>query len=417
MKVFVDQANNWSRYYAMRLRDWPIRIVALLLILRLSPRVRAQASPDASYRAERQTAAELFEQGKRLEALPLLEQLVKANSRDDEMLVDLAASLVDHAATLVDREASGKERLRARDLLARARDLGNSSSLALNLLQLLLQVTDGGDIRFSDDPQVDAALRAGEAAFGQRDFDDAIKDYGRALELQPENYDAALFLGNAYERKNEAAKARAWYERAIQLDPNVETAYRYYAGMLAREHDMAKARLMLIHAAVAEPYNRIVWRELHAWAALNGTQINFVYVGIPREPRAPGIDARQQNALSAAWDAYYAVLDQWQNGGEFKRRFPEDKQYRHSLPEESEALTAAIKVLEKLEADGKSARRVDSDTGLVLLLKLHEAGLIEPYVLFSLGDPGIARDYTAYRGRNRERLEEYMDKFVVPLPR
>jgi hypothetical protein len=183
------------------------------------------------------------------------------------------------------------------------------------------------------------------------------------------------------------------------------------------EHDMAKARLMLIHAAVAEPYNRIVWRELHAWSALNGTQINFVYVGIPREPRAPGIDARHRNALSAAWDAYYAVRDQWQNGGEFKRRFPEDKQYLHSLPEESEALTAAIKVLEKLEADGKSARQVDSDTGLVLLLKLHEAGLIEPYVLFSLGDPGIARDYIAYRGRNRERLEEYMDKFVVPLPR
>ena len=305
----------------MRLRDWPIRIVALLLILRLSPRLRAQATPDASYPAERQKAAELFEQGKRLEALPLLEQLVRANSRDDEMLVDLAASLVDHAATLVDREASGKERLRARDLLERARDLGNTSSLALNLLQILQQMTEAGDIRFSDDPQVDAALRAGESAFGQRDFDDAIKDYRKALELQPENYDAALFLGNAYDRKNEAANAAAWYERAIQLDPNVETAYRYYADMLARQHDMAKARTMLIHAAVAEPYNRIVWRELHAWAALNGTQIKFVYVGIPPEPRASRVDARQRDDLSAAWDAYYAVRDQWQNGGEFRRRF------------------------------------------------------------------------------------------------
>jgi tetratricopeptide (TPR) repeat protein len=399
----------------MRLRDWLIRIMAVLMILCLSPRLRAQATPDVSYQAERQEAAELFKQGKRLEALPLLEQLAKANPKDNEMLVDLAASLVDHAATLVDLGASGKERIRARDLLERARDLGNTSSLALNLLQLLQQVMEGGDIRFSDDPQVDAALRAGEAAFSQRDFDDAIKDYGKALELQPENYDAALFLGNAYDRKNEAAKAAAWYERAIQLDPNVETAYRYYADMLASQHDMTKARVMLIHAAVAEPYNRIVWRELHAWAAVNGTQINFIYVGIP--PGGPRIDARQRDDLSAAWEAYYAVRDHWQNGGEFKRRFPEDKQYRHSLPEESEALTAAVKVLEKLEADGKSARQVDSDTGLVLLLKLYEAGLIEPYILFSLGDPGIARDYIAYRGHNRERLEEYMNKFVVPQPR
>ena len=401
----------------MRLRDSPIPIVALLMIVCLSPRLGAQATPDASYRSERQKAAELFNQGKRLEALPLLEQLVKANSRDDEMLVELAASLVDHAATLVDREASGKERLRARGLLERARDLGNTSSMALNLLQLLEQVTEGGDIRFSDDPRVDAALRAGEAAFSQRDFDDAIKDYGKALELQPENYSAALFLGNAYDRKNEAAKAAAWYERAIELDPDVETAYRYYADMLARQHDLARARVMLIHAAVAEPYNRIVWRELHAWATLNRTQINFVYVGIPPAQTAPRIDGRQPDDLAAAWDAYYAVRDRWQNGGEFQRRFPEEKQYRHSLAEESEALTAAAKVLEKLEADRKNAGQVDSNTGLVLLLKLHEAGLIEPYVLFSLGDPGIARDYIPYRVHNRERLEEYMDKFVVPLPR
>jgi tetratricopeptide (TPR) repeat protein len=401
----------------MRLRDWPIPIVALLTILCLSPRLRAQATPDVSYQTERQKAAELFNQGKRLEALPLLEQLVEANFRDDEMLVDMAASLVDHAATLIDREASGEERLRARGLLERARDLGNTSSLSRNLLQLLQHVTEGGDIRFSDDPQVDAALRAGEAAFGQRDFDDAIKDYGKALELQPENYSAALFLGNAYDRKDEADTAAAWYERAIQLDPNVETAYRYYADMLARQHNMAKARVMLIHAAVAEPYNRVVWRELHAWATLNGTQINFVYVGIPPLQRAPEVDGRQRDDLSAAWDAYYAVRDQWQNGGEFKKRFPEDKQYRHSLPEESEALTAAVKVLDRLEAGRKNARLVDSNTGLVLLLKLYQAGLIEPYVLFSLGDLGIARDYIAYRVRNRERLEEYMDKFVVPLPR
>jgi membrane protein required for beta-lactamase induction len=47
-------------------------------------------------------------------------------------------------------------------------------------------------------------------------------------------------------------------------------------------------------------------------------------------------------------------------------------------------------------------------------LKLDRAGLIEPYVLFSLGDTGIARDYAAYRAANRQKLEEYMDKFVVP---
>ena len=49
-----------------------------------------------------------------------------------------------------------------------------------------------------------------------------------------------------------------------------------------------------------------------------------------------------------------------------------------------------------------------------LLLKLHQAGLIEAYVLFSLGDDGIVHDYAAYRAKNRAKLEDYMDKFVVP---
>jgi hypothetical protein len=57
---------------------------------------------------------------------------------------------------------------------------------------------------------------------------------------------------------------------------------------------------------------------------------------------------------------------------------------------------------------------VTEDHSLLLLLRLHQAGLLESYVLFRLGDEGIAKDYSAYRAKNRAKLEEYMDKFVVP---
>jgi hypothetical protein len=188
--------------------------------------------------------------------------------------------------------------------------------------------------------------------------------------------------------------------------------------MLARQGDMPKARTMLIRAAVAEPYNRIVWRELHAWAALNHTEINFVYAGIPPEPRDSHTSALQPGVepadLSSAWEAYRVVRERWQKGGEFQKHFPEEKEYRHSLPEESEALTAAIRVLERLKADRRFVKQEENNAAVVLLLKLHQADLVEPYVLFSLGDAGIARDYATYRRRNRARLEEYMDKFVMP---
>jgi Flp pilus assembly protein TadD len=364
-----------------------------------APGLVAQPARTVPDQAKRQEAANLFQQGKRLEALPLLEDLATGEPKNPNLLVALAACLVEHAATLPDQEGGGKERLRARELLDRASELGDRSTLAMNLSQLLKQLPESGAIHFSADSQVDQAMRAGETAFSRRDFAEALRHYSKALELEPGNYSPALFIGNTYDRQNEFAKAAEWYERAIQLDPNIETAYRYYADMLAKQGDWSKSRAMLIQAAVAEPYNRIVWRELKAWAALNNTRINEVLIGVPVEGDA-----------AAVWRPYREVRLRWQKGDVFKKRFAKESEYRHSLPEEAEALTAVAENLEKLE----SAEKVAAGQSLDLLLQLHKAGLIEAYVLFSLGDAGIAHDYEGFRAVNRNRLEEYLERFVVP---
>jgi tetratricopeptide (TPR) repeat protein len=402
------------------MRPYRRRSFLLILLLSLSvslPLAVAQPNPDSSDQVERQKAEALFAQGKRLEALPLLEDLAQKNPSDNEILVELAAALVDHALTLTAKDAAAKERFRAKDLVQKAWDLGNTSPLEENLRQLLGELPANGAINFSDNPAVDKIMLVAESAFSRRDFDEALKDYEKALVLEPTNYSATLFTANTYDRKNDFAKAGEWYERAIKLNPDMETAYRYYADMLAREGDMAKARTMLIRAAVAEPYNKIVWREIRAWAIINNTAFNIVYVGVPILPRHdPNPDARQSQDLSSAWQAYYSVKADWQKGGRFQKEFPREPEYRHSLPEESEALTAAAKVLEKLKEDKNGRERVTDNPSAGLLLKLYEEGLIDPYVLFSLGDEGIAKDYIAYRVRNRVKLEAYMDRFVVPPP-
>lgn len=366
--------------------------------------------PDASAQAKRQAALSLFAQGKRLDALPLLEDLVQNSPKDPELLVVLAASLVDHAATLTDPEAAAKERFRARDLVQKGWELGNTSPLAENLRQLLGELPVNGELKFSDDPAVELVMNAGEAAFARRDFDEAIKDYSKALQLEPKNYTAALFIGNTYDKEGQYTAAANWYERAIQLDSNIETAYRYYADMLAKQGDMVKARAMLIHAAVAEPYNKIVWREIRALAVINHTAFNIVYAGIPLvRAESP----QQVHDLAPAWLIYYRVKKEWQKGGKFEKQFPQQT-YRHSLAEETDALNATIAALEKLKADKKTADTVMGDPNASLLLKLHDAGALEAYVLFSLGDDDIAKDYLPYRAKNRDKLEAYMDKFVMP---
>jgi tetratricopeptide (TPR) repeat protein len=395
--------------------------LALLLGVGLLPGgARAQmASQGTDYRAQRQKALELFQQGKRLETLPLLESLVKSNPQDDEILVALAASLVDRAATLSDEAAAANDRFRARDLLDQAWKLGNTSTLAQNLSHLLKELPDSGAIKFSTDPAVDQIMHAGEAAFARRDFDEALKNYGKALALEPANYSATLFTANTYDRKNDFTEAGEWYERAMRLDPNVETAFRYYADMLAKQGDMAKARTMLIRAAVAEPYNRMVWRELHAWANLNKTTIHELYIGRPVPKNLSSTISKPDGTQSRpdfgpAWQAYDSVRANWQHGEAFRKRYPEEPQYRHSLGEELEALTAAAQSEEKLWKNTKGSSTEPEDPSLALLLKLYRAGLLEAYVLFSLGDDGIGHDYAGYRARNRAKLEEYMDKFVVP---
>jgi len=384
----------------------------LFLSLTVSLLAMAQANPDASTQAERQKAEALFAQDKRLEALPLLEDLLKKNPRDDELLVELAAALVDHALILSDPDAAGRERFRARDLVQQAWELGNTSPLAENLRQLLGELPANGAIKFSDNPAVDKIMLEGETAFSRRDFDQALKAYGKALKLEPTNYSATLFIANSYDRENHVDRAAEWYQKAIKLNPNIETAYRYYADMLAREGDMAKARTMLILAAVAEPYNKIVWREIRAWAIINNTAFKIVYVPIPQKDR-PTSSAHRSQDLSAAWQAYYSVRTDWQKG-RFEKQFPQETEYRHSLPEESEALTAAAKVLEKFKNDDNGGNLMVGNPVAGLLLELYEAGLIDPYVLFNLGDDGIAKDYIGYRAKNRVKLEDYMDKFVVP---
>jgi tetratricopeptide (TPR) repeat protein len=377
----------------------------------------AQAKPDASDQAKRQQAVMLFSQGKRLEALPLLEELVQQNPRDAELLVALGASLIDHASILADQDAAAKERFRARDLVQKAWQLGNTSPLAENLRQLLRDLPANGTVRFSDNLAVEQVMNVGEAAFARRDFDEALTIYAKALELEPTNYSATLFTANTYDRKNDFARASQWYERAMRLDPDIETAFRYYADMLAKRRDMAKARSMLIQAVVAEPYNKIVWREIRAWALINNTAFKLVYLPIPQVAKDDGSvqDSGQPPQLLSAWRAYHAVIADWRKAGKFEKRFPQEA-YRHSLPEESEALTAAAMILQTLSQDDKSPELATGNTVAGLLLKLHEAGLIDPYVLFSLGDDGIARDYKAYRAVNRAKLEEYLDKFVMPAP-
>jgi tetratricopeptide (TPR) repeat protein len=56
-------------------------------------------------------------------------------------------------------------------------------------------------------------------------FDDAIRDFNAALQLNPDIPEAYADRGNAYQRKGETDKAIIDFNKAIELDPNSTVAY------------------------------------------------------------------------------------------------------------------------------------------------------------------------------------------------
>src|SRR5215467_7874130 len=105
----------------MKFRYWPSHMLLLFLVVvtAVFP-VKAQTRPDAADKIKREQALHLFNQDKRLEALPLLEELAQKNPKDEEVVVAFAASLVTHAATLTDLQAAAGERMRAKTLLEKS---------------------------------------------------------------------------------------------------------------------------------------------------------------------------------------------------------------------------------------------------------------------------------------------------------
>src|SRR5215831_172713 len=367
----------------------------------------------------RQRAFELFKQDKHIEALPLFEELALKSPDDRDVLLGLGVCLVAEATTLDDQEAATKERVRARQVLLKAKTLGSTAPLLENLLQML---PEDGVVKYEKTP-ADQAMRAAEAAFSRRDFEEAIRNYSKVLEYDPKNYGAVLFIGDSYFAMKNWPKAGEWYQKAIDLDPDKETAHRYYADMLLKNGEIEKSRTRFIQAVVAEPYNPISWRALQGWASTNKLQLKRVHVDTPNNVSQTGeknititMDPKEPEETSSIWLMYGLTKVKW-HSDEFKKQFPSEKQYRHSLAEEADALATAATVWTEMNESDKKKKKASAapkDPNLILLLKLYQAKMIERYVLLNAADNDIARDYDGYRQKNRDKLEQYLSEFVVP---
>jgi Tfp pilus assembly protein PilF len=395
------------------------RVCLLILLFCLSavlPRALGQAQSGMSLEESKQKAEELFKQQKYTEALPILEKLALAEPDNAQTQFYLGFALIGQANTIKDEGARKALRVRARKAFIRSKELGNDEPLVVALIGGI--PPDGSEGKsFSENAEADKLMTEAESLFSQGKLDDALKNYQKALQLDPKLYEAALFSGDVYTQQGNFQQAEVWYQKAIAIDPNRETAYRYSATPLMTQGKHDQARDRYVEAYISEPYNRFSVTGLARWAEATRARLAHPKIDIPTDvtfnekgDANVNLDAGAllggKDDASFAWISYGATRTLWHKE-KFAKTYPQEKTYRHSLAEEADALRSVLAIA----TGDKKVKKLSPS--LEKLKKLNDAGLLEAYILLAMPDQGIAQDYAAYRNQGRDKLRRYVVEYIL----
>lgn len=215
---------------------------------------------------------ELVEKTNYVDALPLIEKIVKAEPNNAEMHFYLGFALIAKAGIEKDPATRKALRVRAREAFVRTKELGYTKPPVEALIGSL--PPDGSDSGvFSSNMEANALMSEAEGFFGQGKLDEALENYQKALKLDPNIYEAALFSGDVFMQRGDFAQAETWYQKAIAINPNRETAYRYSATPLMKQRKTNEARDRYVEAFIVEPYNRFARGGLVQWAQATQTPL------------------------------------------------------------------------------------------------------------------------------------------------
>jgi tetratricopeptide (TPR) repeat protein len=401
-----------------------LRLSVMSWALVAAPFIIAQGAPPAARQPgdpDRDHALEIYKDGKMAQAMPLFEKLSVTYPKDPVIWECWGASALGYSQTLTDPELRRKTRVNARTILLKAKDLGDNSNLLQTLLAMIPE--DGGNVTFSSRQEINDIMQHAEADFSRGDLDKAIEGYIHASLLDPNLYEAALFTGDAFYKEHKPGSAGEWFARAIQIDPDRETAYRYWGDALVSLGDLQGAREKFIQAVVADPYGRNSWMGLNQWAGHAKVTLNWVrlqdkssvsqkddtHINITLDPTS----LKKNDPAGAAWLMYGMNRALWHNE-KFKKEFPAEATYRRTMREEADSLHMMVTVM--TEQNNFEKKKKDLDPTLQQLVKIDQAGFIEPFALLNRADKDLAQDYVPYRAAHRDTIYRYLDEFVVPKP-
>lgn len=388
-------------HFKITVRKTALAGLAALLVLISIPYVALAQDEDED--PDRTEAIRLIEESKYLEALPILERIILSYPNDAELWAHFGIALITNSTVLLTPEERKAEQEKAIKALKRAKQLGTENDRALDLLEQF-ENADGSDNFMSDDPEVEKALREGEAFFGRGEYDAAFKSYERAHQLDPKSYEAVLFMGDCFYAQKKFKEAEPWFAKAVALDPDREMAHRFWGDALLYQEKFREARDKFIDAIIAEPYSRMGWSSLSRWAEATETELG-VYQIVPPDNEDGGPISINGELLEAEdgtihWREYSKALSKQGDQKDSPLRFADD-------------IKAWKNVAAAFRKDLKAGKVKYPDSNLVNLIRLDDLGLLEAYVLLVRPQDHYGEDYVAYREKNREKIRTFILRFVI----
>jgi tetratricopeptide (TPR) repeat protein len=351
----------------------------------------------------------LVDEGRLAEAVPYLDILVKATPDEPKLRFIYGAALLTKSKQIDNNEEAKKLSAEALEQFKAAKKMGMNDPRIDVFIQLLSgEGIPENSTHFSKNPEADKFMQQAETSFSQSKYDEALGFYQKALALDPNIYEAALYSGDVYAKNQDWENAEKSYQKAIAINPDRETAYRYSATPLMKQKKYDQARDRYIEALITEPYSQMSPRGISQWAEITGAKLGHPKVEIPEIK----FDANGQVTMAAPadnpnynseWKTYIVTRISWRKE-KFAKVFPNEKKYRHTLQEETEAIRSVL----------KSAKEQNlSQPHFTILAKLEQEGLLEAFILMAQADEGIAEDHEAYLKNNRVKLRQYVLNYVI----
>ena len=128
--------------------------------------------------------------------------------------------------------------------------------------------------KLTDEERLDVHYLAGLAHMSSEDYQKALSELQKALQIQPASAKAHVALGNLYTRQDKLDTARDSYQKALSYEPNSTGAYRGLAEVYALKNETTQAvdaykKIIELEPEAANGYNDLA----HYYAKL-GTNLD-----------------------------------------------------------------------------------------------------------------------------------------------